>query len=77
MAEAPPGSTNVGASARVTMDFEQFDEFIRALNDDFDVRGPVVTSGTIVTGPIRRATELPIGWHAELERPGHLRRQRL
>jgi hypothetical protein len=33
------------------MDLEQFDELIRALNDHFDVRGRVVSSGAIVDGP--------------------------
>ena len=54
------------------LDLDQFDEFIRSLNDRFEVRGPVPTSGAIVLGRLRRARDLPIGWRDE-QSPGRYR----
>jgi len=72
MVDSSPEPTTVALGDRLVMDPEQFDELIRALNDHFDVRGPVVSSGAIVTGPLRRASDLPVGWHDE-QAPGHYR----
>ena len=69
MVDSSPEPTTLALGDRLVMGLEQFDELIRALNDHFDVRGPVVSSGAIVDGPLRRESELPVGWHDE-QAPG-------
>ncbi len=49
-----------------------FDEMIVALNVDYDVRGPVVRDGAIVTGALGRAHDLPVAIHDRQE-PGRYR----
>ena len=72
MPESATVSNEVIAGDSRVIDPEQFDELIRGLNERFDVRGPVLSRDAIVLGPLRRASDLPIGWHDE-QAPGHYR----
>jgi sulfhydrogenase subunit beta (sulfur reductase) len=71
-APTPRGGPVTDAPDTVVMTVEEFDRLIGALNERYDVRGPVVRSGALVTGPVRGVRDLPGGWHDE-HGPGHYR----